>query len=59
MIRVVSHAGGVDVLSALAGAVPGYSFNASGATLRNNGNMSSPSALFALEETLKTASPDS
>jgi alkylresorcinol/alkylpyrone synthase len=56
--RVVSHAGGVDVLSALAGAVPGYSLAASGTVLRNNGNMSSPSVLFALEETLKTASPD-
>jgi alkylresorcinol/alkylpyrone synthase len=56
--RVVSHAGGADVLSALADAVPGYSLSASGTVLRNNGNMSSPSVLFALEETLKTDSPD-
>jgi hypothetical protein len=38
---------------------PGYSLAASGTVLRTNGNMSSPSVLFALEETLKTASPDS
>jgi predicted naringenin-chalcone synthase len=56
--RVVSHAGGVDVLSALAGAVPGHSLAASATVLRSNGNLSSPSVLFALEETLKTATPD-
>jgi predicted naringenin-chalcone synthase len=49
---------GVDILSALAGAVPGYLLDASGTILRNNGNMSRPSVLFALEETLKTSSPD-
>jgi predicted naringenin-chalcone synthase len=56
--QVVSHGGGVDVLAALAGAVPGYSLNASATVLRKYGNMSSPSVLFALQETLKTASPD-
>lgn len=55
---VVSHAGGVDVLSALAEAIPGHSLAASATVLRSNGNLSSPSVLFALEETLKTATPD-
>jgi len=55
--RVVSHAGGSDVLTALADAVPGHSLEASATVLRRYGNMSSPSVLFALEETLRTASP--
>jgi alkylresorcinol/alkylpyrone synthase len=57
--RVVSHGGGVDVLAALAAAVPGYSLDASATVLRNYGNLSSPFVLFALEETLRTASPRS
>jgi predicted naringenin-chalcone synthase len=56
--RMVSHAGGVDVLFALAGAMPGHSLAASATVLRSNGNLSSPSVLFALEETLRTAAPD-
>jgi alkylresorcinol/alkylpyrone synthase len=55
--RVVAHAGGIDVLGSLAGAVPGHSLEASATILKNYGNMSSPSVLFALEETLRTASP--
>lgn len=55
--RVVSHAGGVDVLSALSAALPGYPLDASAAVLRRHGNMSSPSVLFALEETLKSRMP--
>jgi len=55
--RVVTHAGGIDVLTALSGALPGYPLDASAAVLKNHGNMSSPSVLFALEEALRTASP--
>jgi predicted naringenin-chalcone synthase len=55
--RVVAHTGGRDVLEALAPVVPGYSLEASQRVLHRCGNMSSPSVLFALEETLKTASP--
>jgi alkylresorcinol/alkylpyrone synthase len=55
--RIVSHGGGIDVLAALAGALPGYSLEASAAVLRQYGNLSSPFVLFALEETLRTASP--
>ena len=55
--RVVAHTGGRDVLAALAPVVAPNSLDASARVLRNYGNMSSPSVLFALEETLKTASP--
>jgi alkylresorcinol/alkylpyrone synthase len=56
--RVVAHTGGRDVLAALQAALPGYSLEASLQVLNTCGNMSSPSVLFALEETLKTARPD-
>ena len=55
--RVVAHTGGHDVLEALAPVVAPHSLAASVRVLRANGNMSSPSVLFALEETLKTAAP--
>jgi alkylresorcinol/alkylpyrone synthase len=56
--RVVAHPGGRDVLEALAPVVAPHTLDASIATLRQNGNMSSPSVLFALEETLRHATPD-
>lgn len=55
---VVSHAGGVDVLSALSAGLPDHPLEASATVLRNNGNMSSPSVLFALEEKMRTMSPE-
>lgn len=55
--RVVPHAGGRDVLDALAPVLPGYSLEAGRSVLRRCGNMSSPSVLFALEETLRTEAP--
>lgn len=55
--RVVSHSGGQDVLAALGGAVPDHSLAAAAEVLRDCGNMSSPSVLFSLAETLKTAAP--
>lgn len=55
--RIVAHSGGPDVLEALALLLRGYSLEASARVLRECGNMSSPSVLFALEETLKDASP--
>jgi predicted naringenin-chalcone synthase len=55
--RVVAHPGGRDVLEALAPVVAPHSLAASTAVLRDCGNMSSPSVLFGLEETLKTAKP--
>jgi len=56
--RVVAHPGGRDVLDAIAPVVAPHALTASIETLRDNGNMSSPSVLFALEKTLQTATPD-
>jgi alkylresorcinol/alkylpyrone synthase len=55
---VVAHPGGRDVLEALAPVIAPHTLDASIATLRQNGNMSSPSVLFALEEALRHATPD-
>lgn len=55
--RVVAHPGGRDVLEALAPAVAPHALAASTQVLRDCGNMSSPSVLFALEKTLETATP--
>jgi len=55
--RVVTHPGGRDVLEAIAPVVAPHSLEASVRTLRNNGNMSSPTVLFALEEALRDSAP--
>jgi predicted naringenin-chalcone synthase len=55
--RVVAHPGGRDVLEALAPVLSPHSLESSARTLSAFGNMSSPSVLFALEETLKDARP--
>jgi predicted naringenin-chalcone synthase len=55
--RVVAHPGGRDVLEAIAPVVAPHSLEASARTLLNFGNMSSPSVLFALEETLRDSVP--
>lgn len=55
--RVIAHPGGRDVLEAIAPVVAPHSLEASTRVLRDYGNMSSPSVLFGLEETLKTARP--
>jgi predicted naringenin-chalcone synthase len=56
--RVISHPGGRDVLDALESALPGRTLDVSRKVLRDYGNMSSPSVLFALEEALKNGKPD-
>lgn len=56
--RVVAHSGGRDVLAALAPVVAPHSLDASARVLRGCGNMSSPSVLFVLEETLKEGPPN-
>ncbi|MEO7598936.1 MAG: stilbene synthase [Opitutus sp.] len=56
--RVVAHPGGRDVLEAIAPVVAPHALTASSETLRDNGNMSSPSVLFALQRTLETTEPD-
>ena len=55
--RVVAHPGGRDVLLAVEPVVAPHSLGASARVLRDCGNMSSPSVLFALEETLREAVP--
>ena len=55
--RVVAHSGGRDVLEALAPVVAPHSLAASKRVLRDYGNMSSPSVLFALEKALTAPAP--
>lgn len=50
---VVAHPGGKDVLEAVGAAVAPYGLGASARVLAEHGNMSSPSVLFALEESLR------
>lgn len=54
---VVAHGGGPDVLDAVGPVVAPYTLDASRRVLRAYGNMSSPSVLFALTETLKATHP--
>ena len=56
--RVITHTGGRDVLEAIAPVVAPHSLEASAAVLRDRGNMSSPSVLFALEEAWKDGGPN-
>ena len=56
--RVIAHPGGRDVLDALEAALPGYPLDASRSVLRECGNMSSPSVLFALQAALRENQPD-
>ena len=55
--RILSHTGGRDVLDALEAALPGYSLDLSRRVLRDNGNISSPSVLFALDLALREETP--
>lgn len=55
--QIVAHPGGRDVLTAIEQEVPGYRLVESAAILREFGNMSSPSVLFALAERLKLPVP--
>lgn len=50
--RVISHAGGRDVLAAIQSRLPQHEFSEAHEVLRQCGNMSSPSVLFALERSL-------
>lgn len=56
--QVVVHPGGPDVIDAITPVLAPHSLAASSTTLRHFGNMSSPSVLFALEETLRHAQPE-
>ncbi len=56
--RVIAHGGGRDVLDAVERSCAGVQLDASRQVLRECGNMSSPSVLFALERALQKGSPD-
>lgn len=57
---VIAHAGGRDVLDAIEAEIPGIPpLQDSRAILRDYGNMSSPSVLFALERYLDRQAPES
>jgi alkylresorcinol/alkylpyrone synthase len=56
--RMVAHVGGRDVLDAIEKSCAGYDLTASRQVLRECGNMSSPSVLFALERALRDGAPD-
>ncbi|MCX6936573.1 MAG: stilbene synthase [Verrucomicrobia bacterium] len=57
--RILAHPGGRDVLDALEAALPGHRLTSSRRVLRDYGNMSSPSVLFALADALAEGPPDS
>jgi predicted naringenin-chalcone synthase len=54
---IAAHVGGRDVLNALEKALPSVQLDTSWEILRNYGNISSPSVLFALEEILNQPTP--
>ena len=56
--RLIAHVGGRDVLDAIEKSCPGFELAASREVLRECGNMSSPSVLFALERALRGEAPD-
>ncbi len=53
--RIISHAAGRDVLTAIKSQLPEYNLTDSAAVLRDHGNCSSPSVLMALERALASA----
>jgi alkylresorcinol/alkylpyrone synthase len=55
--RILSHPGGRDVLDAIEARLPGYPLDPSRRVLRENGNLSSPSVLFALDLALREGPP--
>jgi len=55
--RVLAHSGGRDVIEAIERRLP-FDLTETREVLRDHGNMSSPSVLFALERRLNRPSPD-
>ncbi|MBJ7257928.1 MAG: hypothetical protein JHD33_00195 [Chthoniobacterales bacterium] len=56
--RVLSHAGGRDVIEAIEKELPGVQLDETREVLRHHGNMSSPSVIFALERALRSGGPE-
>ena len=55
--RVLSHAGGRDVIEELRKKMPDHPLQETSRVLKHHGNMSSPSVIFALEEALGNGAP--
>ena len=55
--QVLAHSGGRDVVEALESVIP-YQLSETRGVLRDHGNMSSPSVLFALDRRLRENHPD-
>jgi len=56
--RVLSHAGGRDVIEEIKKELPAHTLEETGRALRRHGNMSSPSVIFALAEALRSGRPE-
>jgi alkylresorcinol/alkylpyrone synthase len=54
---MIAHPGGRKVIEAIEAALPAYSLDATRQVLREHGNMSSPSVLFALADVLRAGAP--
>jgi alkylresorcinol/alkylpyrone synthase len=55
--RVLAHSGGRDVIDSLEAVLP-FSLEETRGVLRDHGNMSSPSVMFALERAVAAADGD-
>ena len=56
--KILSHAGGRDVIEAIEKALPDHRLEETREVLRRHGNMSSPSVVFALECALRSGHPN-
>ncbi|MFM8788919.1 MAG: type III polyketide synthase [Chthoniobacterales bacterium] len=56
--RVLSHAGGRDVIAAIRKEMPEFSLEETTAILKRHGNMSSPSVVFALQQAMRSGRPE-
>lgn len=56
--KVLSHAGGRDVIDAIEKTLSGFHLKESREVLEHHGNMSSPSVIFALERALQAGRPE-
>ncbi len=56
--QIISHSGGRDIIDAIENAIPGHTLPETKTILKNHGNMSSPSVLFALKEYLDNKKVD-
>lgn len=55
--KVLSHAGGRDVIEAIENKLAGHRLHETRQVLKHHGNMSSPSVIFALERALRAGHP--